>query len=457
MAATGPGTTEQDNRSLYLRPRVLTVGVLGFSSGLPLLLTLSTLSAWLFEQGVSKTEIGAFTLVGIAYAFKFVWAPLVDQAPLPGLTRLFGQRRSWLLFAQAACAAAIVGLAFTDPGADLLLTAGWAVAVAFFSATQDIAVDAYRVESLPEAEQAAGAAAYTLGYRLAMLLAGAGALFVAQYVDWTMAYLVMAAGMGIGMIAVLLAPEPVRPGALDPAGGAAGSADGPAGGPAGGRTGLAETLNRAVVAPFAHFVIRPWWWLILIFVAVFKYPDALLGPMANPFYLDIGFTKAEIATVSKTFGLGMTILGGFAGGWLVARTGLLRALVIAAVLQGASNLTYVGLALVGPQTWAFALTIAVENLSGGMAGVVFIAYLSSLCHVTFTATQYALLSSLAAFALRVFSSGGGWLADQVSWPAYFAITTVAAVPGLLLLWIMLRLFPADDAAVSTLETAPDLD
>ena len=431
---------------VYLERRVVVILVLGFSSGLPLLLVYSTLSAWLLEEGVSKTMIGLFSWASIAYAFKFLWSPVVDRTPLPVLTRVFGQRRGWLLFSQGAVIAAILGLGSSDPGTDLGGVAFWVLVLAFASATQDIVIDAYRIESLDEDQLGAGAGNYVLGYRIAMLAAGGGALIVADAAGWAAAYGLMAVLMGIGVAAVLASPEPERRQLLQSIEG-----DHRVVAFVERNAHLPEFLKRvgarlveAVVCPFSDFMRRPHWLVVLLFIAFYKYGDALLGVMANPFYLEIGFSKTEIGVISKGYGVVMTVIGGLIGGIAVARYGILPALLWCGVGQAASNLVFAAQAAIGASVPMLAVTISVENLTGGMATAAFVAYLSSLCNVAYTATQYALLSSLMAFARTIFASGGGWLADNVDWVSYFAITTVAAVPGLLILLWLMRQAPAAD-------------
>ena len=421
--------------AIYLERRVFVILLLGFASGLPFALVYATLSAWLSEAGVSKTTIGLFVWASAAYALKFLWSPLVDRMPIPLLTPRLGQRRGWMLAAQLAAAAAMVGLGSTEPARDLGWTAFWAVCLAFASATQDIVIDAYRIESLDEDRLGAGAANYVLGYRIAMVASGAGALIIAEAAGWFWAYAVMALFMGVGVLTVLVNPEPLR--ALpdrDPLTPEAASTDASDTDVTASAVGW---LHAAVVAPFADFLARPAWVAILLFIALYKYGDALLGVMATPFYLETGFSKTEIGVVSKTYGVALTVIGGLIGGVLVARLGILPALLVAGVLQALSNLMFALQAAVGYSIPMLALTIAVENLTGGMATTAFVAYLSSLCTTAYTATQYALLSSFMAFARTGFSSAGGWLADSVDWISYFLLTTLAAVPGLvLLLWLM---------------------
>jgi len=413
--------------AVYFEFRVFLILLLGFSCGLPLLLVYGTLSAWLHDEGVSLTVIGWFSIASSAYALKFLWAPLVDRCPLPILTRMLGQRRSWLLLSQACVMVAILMLGGTDPADDLAWTALWAVALAFASATQDIVVDAYRIEILDEERMGAGAANYVVGYRIATFASGAGALVIADQSGWFSAYAVMAVLVCVGMIGALLGPEPVRqetPAARQTTNKFAAAID---------------ILRRAVWMPFAEFMSRRNWLAVLLFIALYKYGDALLGVMANPFYLDIGFTKTEVGLVTKGFGLAATIAGGIIGGAFVARYGTLKALMFGGILQAASNGVFALQAWIGPELPMLFVTIGVENLTGGIGTIAFVAYLSGLCNVAYTATQFALLSSLMAFTRTVLASGGGWLADHIDWVSYFLLTGLAAIPGLLMLiWLMRR-------------------
>ncbi|MBC8267833.1 MAG: AmpG family muropeptide MFS transporter [Rhodospirillaceae bacterium] len=431
---------------IYLERRVLVILLLGFSSGLPLLLVFQTLSAWLRESDISLTMIGWFSLASTAYALKFLWAPLVDKVPLPILCKIFGQRRGWLIFSQGLIALAMLGLGSADPVNDLATMALWAVALAFASATQDIAVDAYRIESLDEDQLGAGSANYVLGYRIAMLAAGAGALFVADIWGWFAAYAVMAALMGVGVTTVLLSPEPehiTNPQTQQREQKVIAFMDRNTHLPAM-LHGAMVRIYEAVICPFADFMSRPHWLMILLFVALYKYGEALLGVMANPFYLDLGFSKSEIAAVSKGYGLAMTLIGGYVGGVMVARLGIMRALLYAGIFQCLANLAFALQAMVGYSVPMLAVTISIENLTAGMATSAFIAYLSSLCNVAYTATQYALLSSLMNVTRTVFAAGGGWLAERMDWTGYFVLTTFAAVPGLIVLvWLMKRQPPQE--------------
>lgn len=427
--------------AVYADRRVLMVLFLGFSSGLPLALTGATLSVWLREEGVSRAAIGLFTLVSLPYALKFVWAPLVDRLRLPLLTRLFGRRRGWALLTQAMLAAALLGLGTADPAADLWRTAALAVVVAFCSASQDIVIDAYRVESLEERHQGAGAAVYVLGYRFGMLASGAGALFIAATVGWSAAYVAMAALVGVGMLTVLLAPEPAVAASEESLQREAHVAAWLDARPHlhGWRAETLAWLYGAVVAPFAQFMTRRGWMLMLGFIAVYKLGDVLAGTMASTFYVDLGFSKEEIAGVTKVFGLWATIVGGLLGGLLVGRVGTIRALMLGGVLQMASNLGFAVLAEAGADVGVLAAVVAVENLCGGVATAAFVAYLSGLCDAAYTATQYALLSSFFKLGGDLLGANAGWLAEWLGWRDFFLFSTLGAAPGLVLLTLLLRL------------------
>jgi PAT family beta-lactamase induction signal transducer AmpG len=391
---------------------------------------------------VNKTTIGLFALAGTPYTLKFLWSPLVDRMPIPYLTRWLGRRRGWTLFTQILLMASITALGATNPVARPGLMALFALLVVFWSATQDIVIDAYRVEILEERQYGAGAATIVLGYRIGMLVSGAGALFLATYVGWSVAYFVMAACMIVGVATVLLNPEPAvqqsRESVEQERRIAAYLEARPQ---LKGKRGQALAwVYGAVISPFAEFMRRRGWVVILLFILLYKFGDALAGVMSGPFYVELGFTKNEIASVSKVFGMGATIMGAVFGGIIVDRMGILKSLFVCGILQMFSNLMFALLAVVGNDVKMLALAIAVENLSGGMGTAAFVAYLSSLCNVAYTATQYALLSSFMAFGRTVLSSSGGWLADQMDWVSFFVLTTVAALPGLILLVGMIRRF-----------------
>ncbi|MDO8607508.1 MAG: AmpG family muropeptide MFS transporter [Phaeospirillum sp.] len=428
-----------DSFAAYLDRRVVMVLLLGFSSGLPLLLTFSTLSAWLKSEGISRTAIGVFALVGTPYALKFLWSPLIDRLPLPVLTRMLGRRRSWGVLIQVLLIVGILALGATDPVGQIWLTAGLAVVVAFLSASQDIVIDAYRVEILDEDQQGPGAGAVQTGYRLAMLAAGAGALLVASTHGWFAAYATMAALLSVGLGVFLLGHEPeikVSAATLERERRAAEflqrrpDLKGTPG-------KVAAWLYGAVVCPFADIMSRPGWVAMLLFVIGYKMGEAMAGAMANTLYIEMGFALDEIAWVSKIFGFGATIAGTIIGGALVARLGVMRALLIFGVLQSLGNLFYVVQAMAGHNIWALAVCVFAENLTAGMAGSALVAYISGLCNLAYTATQYALLSSLTAVGRTLFASASGKLADMLGWVDFFLLTTVVTVPALLLLpWLM---------------------
>jgi len=443
--------------AVYGHPRLIAVFVLGFSSGLPLALSGATLGIWLARSGVDIKTIGLFALVGTAYSLKFLWAPLVDRMPLPGLTRRLGRRRSWLVAAHLAVMGVLLGLGASDPAVDVGKTALLAVCLAFCSATLDIVIDAWRVEILDERQYGAGAAMVVFGYRCGMLASGAGALYIAALADWSTAYTVMAALLTVGLATVLLVPEPERAATAETAAREVWLGEAVAG-----RVGMPGWIARgwswlsgAVVAPFADFAARPGWIAILLFIVFYKFGDALAGWMANPFYVALGFTNIEIANITKLFGFGATLVGIFLGGMLVHRAGIMKSLLICGVLQLVSNLMFAVQAVVGHDTTMLAVTIGLENLSGGMGTAAFVAYLSSLCNVAYTATQYALLSSLMAVARTTLTAPGGWLAEAVGWAPFFVATAVAALPGLLLLIWMTRRWPAPAPAPNPGPTAGD--
>ncbi len=406
--------------------------MLGFSAGLPLLLVLGTLSFWLREAGIDRTTIGYLSWVGLAYAFKWVWAPLVDRMPIPVLTRWLGRRRSWLLLAQLAVAGGLIAMSFNDPQVALQPVVWGALAVAFGSATQDIALDAFRIESADADRQAALAASYQTGYRLAMIWAGAGVLWLAaraevaglagyQHGAWHVAYLVMAASMLPGMLTVLLSPEPVRlamPAAKN----------------------AAQWLRGALIEPFADFLQRygKHALLILSLIALYRISDVVMGIMANPFYVDMGYTKDEVAGVTKVYGVIMTLVGAFVGGVLSMRFGVMRVLMLGAVLSAATNLLFAGLSLRGHDVTALILVISADNLASGIATAAFIAYLSSLTNINYSATQYALFSSMMLLLPKFLAGYSGRYVDAFGYSYFFVGTALMGLPVLLLVWLASR-------------------
>ena len=417
---------------VYLEPASLRMLALGFSAGLPLLLVLGTLSFRLREAGIDRTTIGYLSWVGLAYGFKWVWAPLVDRMPIPLLTRALGRRRSWLLIAQAIVMAGLVGMALQNPADGLEPLIWCALAVAFGSATQDVALDAYRIESASTERQAALAATYQSGYRLAMIWAGAGALWVAARAEgsaagahqngaWATAYFVMAASMAVGVLTVLLSPEPARR-VLPKA------------------RSAAAWLHQALVEPFADFFRRYRWQavLILALIAVYRISDVVMGIMANPFYVDMGYSKDEVAAVSKIYGVAMTLLGSFIGGVLSLKVGVMRILLLGAVLSAGTNLMFAWLAGQGHNLTALIGVVSADNLAGGIASAAFIAYLSGLTNVNYSATQYALFSSIMLLLPKWIAGFSGKFVDVYGYQTFFTATALIGAPVLLLVWLAMR-------------------
>ena len=411
----------------YLKPRLLIIFLMGFVSGLPLLLSGPTLQIWLTEAGVSLATVGLFALVGLPYTVKLLWAPLIDRVPVPVLSHLLGRRRGWMVTLQVLLIASIVALGASDPIGAPEMTALLALVVAFFSASQDIVIDAYRIEILDEAEQGQGAAMTQAGYRVGLIAAGAGALYMAEAMPWSLVYGAMAALVLVGLAVALVAPEP------------------PAGETPEAMT-LAEWLDATVVEPFAEFFRRSGVQValtILVFILLYKLGDAFAGVMANPFYIKIGFSKTEIASVSKVFGVVATLFGVFLGGAMVNRYGVLKSLLWCGLCQMFSNLMFAAQAVVGPDVAFLFLTIGIENLSAGLGSAAFVAYLSMLCNIHYTGTQYAAFTSFMAFGRTTLSAPTGYLVEATGWVTFFVASTVVAVPGLLLLMWMIRRLPMD--------------
>lgn len=428
---------------------------LGFSSGLPILLVFSTLGVWLTEAGVDRSTVGALSLASTPYTFKFLWAPLIDQLRLPVLHRVLGRRRSWMLVSQIALAGALLALATSAPvgykfdffglsgsmGTNVVRTGVLAVVVAALSATQDIVLDAFRVERLERSEQAAGSAVFVFGYRLGMLFAGAGALIMAtrfqagadwlgvgpvlgtlgiDATPWACTYAVMAAAMGIGIVCTLVAREPE---------GAARARDREKESPL-------DVLVRAVIEPFVAFVkARPagQWAMVLGLVLFFKLSDALAAVLRNPFLIDIGFEKTQIAEIAQLYGMIASIVGALLGGYLVKAIGLRRGLWLSLLLMIASNLFFAAQARLGADPGFLVATITVEHLTGGFGTAAFVAYLSLLCDIRYTATQYALLTSLSSIGRTIVGASTGVYADAYGWESFFVMTAVAGIPALALL------------------------
>jgi MFS transporter, PAT family, beta-lactamase induction signal transducer AmpG len=422
-----------DALAVYVRPRVLIVILLGFSAGFPLALAISTLSIWMTERGVDLRTIGLFSLVGLPYTIKFLWAPLVDALDVPILARALGRRRGWLMLTQLLLAAAIVFLAFRDP-----VTSPWwvvlgALLVTTASATQDIVIDAYRVESLPINEQAAGMAGYVGAYRVGTLASGAGVILLVAWLEhigvpsetvWMWGYLASALLVSVGVLATLVAREPESPVRTE-----AGAPHNP--------------IHRVVMTAygaFREFLSRDAAFAILLFVLLYKFCDAFAGVLTGPFVIAIGFDKAAYAGITKMVGFAAVLVGGFAGAFIARAVPLVTGLWIGGFLQMASNLMFAWQAMIGVDHLALAATIIVENFTGGIGTVIFVAYLSALCaDKAHTATQFALLTALAAVGRTVLAAGGGYVAEATGWILFFIITALSAIPSLLLLaWLQRR-------------------
>lgn len=411
---------------VYFDRRMLTMILLGFSSGFPFLLVFGTFNLRLKDAGVSLAAIGLFSLVKTPYSFKWLWSPLVDRIRLPLFCKL-GRRRGWALFSQLLLIIAIWAMALVDPATSPLSIAIFAFLMTIASATQDIVLDAYRIESFSTREQGAGVAVFVLGYRLGSIFSGAGALFLAAVMDWENVYKIMSLGALAGILAILFSKEPhtsnqptknqPKPPFL---------------------VRLRSFFKSAVYEPFADFMKRPNWVLILLFVFFYRMSDAYMAPMAYPFYDDLGFNKIEIASISKIYGTLATIAGTLIGGILVNRFGIIKSLFFCGVLQGVSNLVFVVQAYAGHDTTMLIVSISIDNISGGMGTAAFVAYLSSLCSISYTATQYALLSSLMSLARDALAATSGFLVSVSDWPQFFVLTSLMAIPGLLLLWLIVN-------------------
>ncbi len=431
-SATAPKLTWLQSLRVYLEPASLRMLALGFSAGLPLLLVLGTLSFWLREAGINRSTIGYLSWVGLAYAFKWCWAPLVDRLPIPWLTRGLGRRRSWLLLSQLMIVCGLVGMALTDPKVTLAPIVWFALLTAFGSATQDIALDAFRIESADVDHQSALAAAYMTGYRLAMIWAGAGVLWVAARAEvatpanydpngWKVAYLVMAASMIVGLITVLFTREPA-PRPLAPS------------------KNIAEWLQTVLIEPFADFFRRFGWnaLLVLALIATYRVSDIVMGIMAPPFYVDMGYSKDEVAAISKIYGVIMTLVGALLAGVLSVKIGVMRTLMLGAVLSAASNLLFSWLATRGHDVTALTLVISIDNLSSGIAATSFIAYMSSLTNISYSASQYAMLSSMMLLLPKWLAGFSGVAVDAVGYHKFFIGTAIIGVPVLFLIWLASR-------------------
>lgn len=430
-------SSRNQSLSIYFRKNLLVVLVLGLISGLPLALTASTLAVWLTESSVSLGAIGLFAAVGVPYSLKFLWSPLVDGFPIPILTKLFGKRRAWLVFSQVFLMASLVALGLSSPTENAWWVAFFALLVAISSATQDIVIDAYRVEILYSEEQGAGAAMAVLGYRLGMIISGAGALYLATYFGWQATYMIMAAIVPFAWVALMVGGEPqmVDSGqwVVD---------------------GKQENNNyhspftihhtpkdwvqAHIIAPFVDFMQRDGWIMILLFIVLYKLGDAFMGSMTNPFLIQIGFAKAQIATVVKLYGVIATIIGSLIGGVLVARIGVMRTLWICGIAHALTNLMFVAQARIGADVQFLAVSISLENISGGMGMAAFVAFISGLVNKQFTATQYALLSSISSLGRTALAAPAGYIAEFLGWEGFFIFSVLLAAPALIVLRFLQR-------------------
>ncbi len=455
MSAPAPGPDSGSGLSsnwldalrVYTRKPVLVITLLGFAAGLPYLLVFSTLTAWLNEEGVSKTAIGFFAWVGLTYSIKVFWSPVVDRLRLPLLTRVLGQRRSWMLLAHAGMAGGLIWMSQLDPQTSLFWIAVAAVLVAFSSSTHDVSLDAFRIECAPDEEQGALAAGYILGYRLALLMSGAGALYIAALDSWTLAYQCMAALIGLGTLAMLWADEPKHNTLEERRHNDELMVDKVMGRPMhlAQRPAWQRHLLGAVICPFLEFFQRAGATALtlLLFIAIYRLSDITMGIMANPFYLDLGYSKTEIASVAKIFGFFMTIAGAALCGVFIAKVGILRPLLLGAVLVALTNVMFALMALTqaggDPSLLWLGFVISADNLSGGIAITAFIAYLSSLTNRDYTATQYALFSSLMTLPGKFISGFSGWVVDGWGYMEFFLVASVLGLPAILLvLWLMRR-------------------
>jgi PAT family beta-lactamase induction signal transducer AmpG len=404
---------------------------LGFSAGLPLLLVLGTLGFWLREAGIDRSTIGYLSWIGLIYGLKWIWAPLVDRLRIPLFSQWLGRRRSWLLLAQILIIVGLIGMSMSDPAKQVHSIVWFAILTAFGSATQDISLDAFRIESADEKMQGVLAAAYQTGYRFAMIWSGAGVLWIAAQAEhglggyeshaWQVAYAVMAASMLVGVITVCFSQEAHYM-------------------PRQSFHSVGAWIREAFLNPFMDFIKRYGWQavLILTLIAVYRISDVVMGIMANPFYVDMGYTKEEVASVTKVFGVFMTLLGAFIGGGLIIRFGMIRILMAGAFLSAASNLLFAWLATLGHDLTGLIFVISADNLSSGIASAAFIAYLSSLTNVSYSATQYALFSSMMLLIPKWLAGFSGVFVDHYGYQTFFTSTALIGLPVLVLVWLVGR-------------------
>ncbi len=413
---------KKQNYSDLLNPKLIPIFFLGFTSGFPYALIASTLVIWLTESGVSITSIGLFTFTALPYSLKFLWSPFIDGINLPILHKLLGKRRSWLFLIQSLLIISIILLGYSDPKEHILLCATIASIISYLSASQDVVIDAFRIEKLEEDLQGLGATMISFGYRIGLYASGAGLLILATYVSWSTAYVFAAIAMSVGLMTTLICDEPHKERGHEKK-----------------SPSLAIFLGKIIINPFKDFMLYEKWYLIILFVILYKLGDAMAGIMTNPFLVNLGFTKPEIVTVVKTYGLFATLAGSLLGGIIVYRMHIIKALLICGIFQMLSNLMFVAQFHAGHDTLFLILTISLENAASGMGGVAMIAYLSKLCNLNFAATQYALLSSVASVSRNVLSGVSGFIIASQGWSNFFLITTFAAIPGILLIFVIKNL------------------
>lgn len=408
----------------YFNSRMLILLALGFTSGFPFLLVFGTLSFWLKDLDISYSLIGAFSLVKIPYSLKWAWSPLIDNVKIPFLYKM-GRRRSWAVLIQILLFLSLTAMAFTNPQQHTLHMALWALIASFLSASQDIILDAYRVESFENEpdKQASGVAIYVLGYRLGLIFSGAGAIYLASFMSWTNVYLIMSCGLIVGITAILLAKEPqkYKYKKYD--------------------FKLKDSIaffKNSIVNPFKDFTGHKYWYWILVFIFTYRLSNAYFGPMSFPFYVDLGFTKAEIASVIKIYGMVAAILGGLTGGLIVIKLGLKNSLMIFGITQCLTTFLFAVQAHYGHNMPLFIIIITLENFSSGLATTALVAYISSLCNKLYTATQYALLSSIISMSRDIFASTSGLLAQKVDWDVFFIISGFLSLPSLIIIWFCIK-------------------
>ena len=391
----------------YLEKKMVITLVMGFVSGVPLLLTITLLQAWLTDAGIAKSTIGLFALVGLPYSLKFLWAPIFDRYIINSL----GRRRGWLVVIQVILIISIIGLGMTNPSLSAFNVAVLALLVTFFSASQDIIIDAYRRESLLDEEQTLGASAYVLGYRIGALAAGAGGLILADYISYQLVYIFMAAVMFIGVFATIIADEPLQE--EEP-----------------------KSLRDAIINPFTEFFNRKGYnsaILILMFILLYKVGDTMAHSLSTNFYLDIGFTKSQIGTVVKIFGLVATLIGAFLGGLISLRIGLYKSLIIFGLFQAVATLGFAVLAAMGNYIGLLMIVISLENLAAGMGYTAYLAFIANMTNKEFTATQFALMTALMSIPRTFFSGSSGYLVELMDWEIYFIFCSLIAIPALIIL------------------------